>query len=805
MDSLLQDLRYAVRSLRRTPGFTLTVIAVMALGIGVNSFIFSAVRGILLAKLPFGEPDRIFKIETLDARQPAYPFEMSMPNLRDVIARAHTFRGVGGWTGYSAFVTAGDEPQRYEATMAGPGLLEALGVQPVKGRWFSSEECTEAGYRGAVVLGYRAWQEQFAGDPQVLGRTLHMNGLVRTVVGVMPEGFRFPETSDYFVPLAMDDSSGTRGAYYLEVVGRLAPGATAPQARAELAALGHALARDYPATNENETLVANSFRDNLVKGPRPALIMLMLAVIFVLLIACANVANLQLARAAARRREMGVRIALGASRARLVRQMLTESLLLSLVGGALGVVLGNWGMRLTVASIPETLPYWMHLDVDPLVLAVVLAISVFAGLAFGLAPALQTTSGDVLTPLREGTPGGGDTPASRRMRGMLVVAEVAMSVLLLIGSGLMVRSFLWQTEQRSVLRSHGVLTGTVTLPVALYPDDAQRVAFFNELRARLAGLPGVQAVGAVANLHLGTNQWNISLQRENQDGDNDSQNPHVCFNLVTPGYLSAVGLPLVRGRDFTDGDAANAPRVSLVNQAAARMLWPNQDPIGKRWRYSARDTLGWITVVGVVANVRQHLHARESRLAEILVPHAQAGNQSMTWALRARGDLGALAAAVRRALRARDPNLPFFNVHTLDEHILIAAWDSRLYAQLMTVFSLLALLIAALGLYGVMTYSVAQRTREIGIRIALGAARADVQRMVVGQALRLTLLGIGFGLALAFALTRFMQGILFGVRPDDPPTFVVVTLILALSSAAAAWLPTARAVRVDPVVALRHE
>jgi predicted permease len=805
MDTLLQDLRYALRSLRRTPGFTFTVIAVMALGIGVNSFIFSAVRGILLAKLPFAEPDRIYKIETLDRRQPTIPFEMSLPNLRDMIARARTFRGVGGFTGSSAFVTAGDEPQRYQATMAGPGLLEALGVQPLLGRWFTLDECRQAEALGPVVLGYRAWQDQFQGDRQVLGRTLHMNGRVRTVVGVMPEGFRFPEVSDYFVPLAMDDSSDTRGAYFLEVVGRLAPGATVQQARAELAALGGSLAHDYPATNENSTLVANSYRDDLVKGPRPALIMLMLAVIFVLLIACANVANLQLARAAARRREMGVRIALGASRGRLIRQMVTESLLLSLVGGALGVVLGNWGMRLTLASIPEQLPYWMHLDVDPLVLWVVLGISVFAGLAFGLAPALHTTSGDVLTPLRESTPGGGDTPASRRMRATLVVAEVAMSVLLLIGSGLMVRSFLRQTEQRSELRSHGVLTGTVTLPVALYPDDANRVAFFNEFRSRLAGLPGVQAVGAVANLHLGTNQWNRSIQRENRDGDNDSQNPHVCFNLVTPGYLSAVGLPLLRGRDFTDADAANAPRVSLVNEAGARLLWPNEDPIGKRWRYSARDTLGWITVVGVVANVSQHLRAREGRLAEMIVPHAQAGNQSMTWALRASGDLGTLAGAVRRTLRARDPNLPFFNVHTLDEHILIAAWDSRLYAQLMGVFSLLALLIAALGLYGVMAYSVAQRTREIGIRMALGAARADVQRLVVGQALRLTLLGIGLGLALAFALTRFMQGILYGVRPDDPPTFVVVALILALSSAAAAWLPTARAVRVDPVVALRHE
>jgi putative ABC transport system permease protein len=805
MDTLLQDLRYAIRSLRRTPGFTFTVIVVMALGIGVNSFIFSAVRGILFAKLPFAEPDRILKVEALNRRQPGEPFEMSLPDLRDVIASARTLRGVAGWTGWSAFVTAGDEPQRYPATMAGAGLTEALGVQPLLGRWFTLEECRQAAQYGPVVLGYRAWQEQFRGDRGVLGRTLHMNGRVRTVVGVMREGFRFPEASEYFVPLAMDDTSDTRGSHYLDVVGRLAPGATTRQARAELATLGKTLAHDYPATNENLTLVATEFRDDLVKGPRPALIMLMLAVIFVLLIACANVANLQLARAAARKREMGVRIALGASRGRLVRQMVTESLLLSLVGGALGVVLGNWGMRVTLASIPDTMPYWMHFDVDPLVLTVVLGISVFAGLAFGLAPALETTSGDVLTPLRESTPGGGDTPASRRMRGVLVVAEVAMSVLLLIGSGLMVRSFLRQTEQRTALRTSGVLTGSVTLPVALYPNDAQRKAFFREFRGLLAALPGVREVGGVLNLHLGNSQWTASLQREGKDAGKESQNPQVGFNVITPGYLAAVGLPLVRGRDFTEADAADAPRVSLVNEAAAHLLWPNENPIGKRWRQGARDTLGWVTVVGVVANVRQRVRAAETRVPEMLVPHAQYGNQSMTWALHANGDLGTLAANVRRTLRARDPNLPFYEVHTLDEHIRIASWESRLYAELMTVFSVLALIIAALGIYGVMAYSVAQRTREIGIRMALGAARADVQRMVVGQALRLTLFGIGLGLALAFGLTRFMQSILFGVRPDDPPTFVGVTLILALSSAAAAWLPTARAVRVDPVVALRHE
>jgi len=805
MDRLLQDIRYAIRSLRRTPGFAFTVIAVMALGIGVNSFIYTAVRAILFANLPFAEPDRMVEVQAQNRRTGDGGFEMSMPDARDVTERSRTLVRVASWTDWSAFVTTGGDAQRFVATMGTAELTRALGVEPALGRWFTPDECTVANMYGPVVLGDRAWREQFGGDRNVLGRTLTVNGRVRTVVGVMPAGFRFPEISEFFVPLATDDSTAGRGQHWLEVVGRMAPGATLPQVRAELGSIAAGIAREYPATNKDITLLATPFRDRLVEGPRPALIMMALAVLFVLLIACANVANLLLARAAARQREVGVRIALGATRLRLVRQMLTESLILSLAGGALGVLLGNWGMRLTLASIPIPLAYWMKFDLDPVVLAAVVAVSVFAGLAFGLAPALHTTSGDVMTPLRESTPGGGDTPANRRLRGMLVVAEVALALVLLVGSGLMVRSFLWQMNQSHTLRTEGVLTGTVTLPSAIYPEDARRVTFFRELRERLATLPGVRAVGGAANLHLGGNQWTMSIEREGIDSDKETDNPHVSFNVLTPGYLDAVGMTLRRGRDVSDADAADAPHVCLVNEAAAKLLWPNADPLGKRWRFGPHDTTGWVTVVGVVANVRQRARASEQRVAEVLMPHAQRPNQTLTWAIRAPGDPGVLAAAVRQMLHARDPNLPFYNVRTLGEHIRLAVWEPRLYAQIMTVFSVLALVIAALGLYGVMAYTVEQRTREIGIRMALGAARADVQRLVVGQALRLTLIGAGIGLGLAFALTRFMQSQLFGIRADDPPTFAVVTLILALSSAAAAWLPTARAVRVDPVVALRHE
>ena len=806
MDMLIQDIKYALRSLRRTPGFTLTVIAVMALGIGVNSMIYTVVHGTLLADLPFPHVERMVRVKAHSPRE-KNSFSMSLPDTRDVMARVSSLRATSAWQEFSAFFAAGDEPRRYQGTLASSGLPEALGVAPQQGRWFTPDECRMGASYVPVVLGGKLWREAFHADPHILGTTLSVNGRPRTVVGVMPESFRFPETSDVFVPLAMNDTSDSRGGHYLNVVARLAPGRTRAQAQAELGALSRQLAHDFKSTNAQITLVALDFRDDMVSDIRLQMIMLSLAVTFVLLIACANVANLLLARATARQREVGVRIALGASRARLARQLLTESLLLALAGGAIGVVLGDWGMRATVASIPEPLPYWMKFHLDPAVMLAVLGATLLAGLAFGLAPALQATGGDVLTPLREGSAGSGESRARHRLRGTLVVTEIALAVLLLIGSGLMIRSFLWQTEQRAALHTHGVLTGSLLLPVALYKDDAARIAFFREFRDALRSLPGVTAVGGVANLHLGMGQWRTSIQREGIDADDqpDSQAPLVSFNIVTPGYFDAVGMPLIAGRDFTTADGADAPRVAIVNTVAARMLWPHQNPLGKRWRGDKNDARGWATVVGVVTSVRQHVRSDDEGLGEVIVPQAQYGNQTLTWALRTSGPPAALAAPVRALLHRRDPNLVFADVRTLDEHVRFAVWEPRVYAQLFGVFSFVALVIAALGIYGVMAYSVARRTREIGIRMALGAARADVQRLVVGQALRLTLLGSGIGLAAAYALTRFMQAQLHGVRPDDPPTFVGVTLILALSSAAAAWLPTARAVRVDPVVALRHE
>ena len=806
MDSILQDLRYAVRSLRRTPGFTFTVVAVMALGIGVNAMIYTIVRGILFADIPFPQPERIVHLEALELGGGGRPGSMSLPDIRDVFERTRTLGSTAVVLDWSPTVNVGDDTQRFEGAIASSGLTAVLGVQPGLGRWFTPAECLGDAALGTVVVSDKVWRERFKADREVLGRPLAINGRVRTIVGVMPPGFRFPENADFFVPFALDDTLGNgRGGRYYSAYARLASGVTRQQAQAELDAISRDLSRDHPESNDKVRFMATPYAESIERGIRPVITMLLLAVTFVLLIACANVANLQLARAAARVRELGVRMALGATRRRIVRQMLTESLLLSCAGGAIGILLGQWGMRLTLASIPEELPFWMRLDLDPKVVAAVVAASVLSGLFFGLAPALQASSGDMLSPLREGTPGGGDSPARRRMRNALVVAEIALAVVLLIGSGLMIRSFLRLQEQRLALRTDGVVTASVTLPGAIYKDDAQRNAFAYDFRHSLLGLPGVRTAGGVLNLHLGRNRWTMSVLPEGLVTDPKRPLPQVGFNVCTPGYLEAVGIPLVRGRDFTDADGADAPKVALVNQAAARKLWPGQDPIGKRWRLGPADERGWYTIVGVIGSVRQNISIDDHLTGELIVPNTQWSGQSLNWAVRSDSPPSTLAPAMRKLLRAKDANLALASVRTLREHVARASWQQRIYAQLMGVFAFIALVIAALGIYGVMAYTVTQRTREIGIRMALGAARDDVQRLVLGHAIQLTLLGSGIGLAAAYGLTRFMSSMLFGVRPDDPPTFVGVTLILALSSAVAAWLPTARAVRLDPVVALRHE
>jgi putative ABC transport system permease protein len=803
MDSLLQDLRFAVRSLRRSPGFTALVVGMMALGIGVNVMIWSVVQTFFFVRLPFAAQDRIVVAETVSKQSGQESFEMSAPDFLDLRERSRTMEGLTGYTESQVYLSIGSDPEPFNAVLVTQDLPVALAMPMALGRWFREEETRVGGNFTTVVLSHHIWRERFGGDPAVIGRVLRMNGRQREVIGVLPEGVRFPEASDFFLPMPLDPAEDGRGSHWMDVIGRLRPGATLEQARAEARTVGDALAAQYPETNRDESLTVMTYTERLVREIRPMLVLLMLAVGFVLAIACANVANLTLARASTRLRELGVRMALGAGRARVVRQMLTESVLLSVLGGVGGIVVAHWGLRLTLANIPEEFPYWMRFAVDGRALVYAAGVSALAGIIAGIAPAFQISGGDLITPLRESTAGGGEGPARRRLRDTLVVGEIALAVLMLVGSGLMVRTFLEQSKQATALTRDPVLTGQVTLPVAVYPSNQERVAFMREFRDALAALPGVTHAGAVSILHLGNSSWTSSLEREGVEGDRDG-GPSVGYNIASPGYIESVGIRLLRGRDFRASDDSLAPRVALVNETAARRLWPGQEALGQRLRFGARDTLGWAEVVGVVSDVNQHSESSR-RLGELLVPHAQRPVQTMTFAIRTEQPAAALLPEVRRLLRTRDPDLPFYRVRTLNEHVRHGLWESRIYAALLGTFSVLALVIAAVGIYGVMAYSVAQRTREIGIRMALGAARADVQRMVVAQAARLAALGLGIGLAAAYGLTRFMANLLFGVRPDDPPTYATVVAILALSAVVAAWVPALRATRVDPMVALRHE
>jgi putative ABC transport system permease protein len=803
METLRQDIAYALRSLRRTPGFAATVILVIGLGIGVNSMMYSTLQPFLKVDMGFREPDRVMRLTANSIRTHDLDMGLSSPDYDDYMREARSFTSGVCWYETSLYPVFGADPERHVATQVTSGLCDVTGVRPVLGRWFTPDECIEGHQFGAVVLGYSVWKDRFGGDPNVIGRTLRANGRVRTIVGVMPKDFRFPEISDYFVPLALEPGKDSRGGHYVNSMVRLAPGVTAASANAELATICQRLEKRYPDTNTGIRGVVIPVNEYQVKDIRTVMTMLSLAVLFVLLIACANVANLTLARGATRHRELAIRLALGATRERLVRQLVTESVLLAFAGGLLGVLFGHWGLQLTLAAIPMELPYWMHFHTDVTVTVVTLVISLVSGVGFGLVPALQITAGELAAPLRDGSAGSGDAPARQRLRHGLVVAEVALALVLLVCSGLMVRSFLHVLQLRSTFRPDGLITASVTLPIAKYPEDGQKVAFMREYREAVAQLPGVTAVSGTMFLPLGNNAWNMSIARKGHQEDRADRMPVVGFAAVMPGYFETLGLKLARGRDFTDADVKGAPRVAIVNESAARRLWPGRDPLGQQFDFGVGDTLGPFTVIGVAHDLRQQL--RNPRTEQMFVPHAQSPNQTIAFVVRTSGPPAALADPMRRLLRQRDPDLPLYDVRTMNEYLYRMSWEPRLYSGLMTTFSILALIIAALGIHGVMAYTVTQRTREIGIRMALGAARGDVQRMVVGQALRMVLWGAGIGLVVAFVSTRAMASLLQGVSPSDPPTYATVAALLALSGLIAAWLPARRATLVDPMLALRSD
>ncbi len=802
MSAFLNDLAYALRSLLRTPGFTLTAALTLALGIGANTAIFSLVDRLMLRPLPLPDPGRLMVVTEYSAASGSPRDNLSWPDYEDLARETTAFTGVAAFRNAGVNLTGDGEPEQLRAGRVTPNFFDVLQVAPRVGRTFTGDEGRPGGPRGAILTD-ALWRRRFGADPGVVGRSLRLDGEDVPVLGVLPPGFEFPyqlRGAELFMPLALSpDQLKARGSHFLGGVGRLKPGATLEAARQEVSALIARLAKAYPETNVNYAGKVVPVQEEVVRRAKPLLWTLLGAVGFVLLIACANVANLLLARSAGREREFAIRAALGADRRRLVAQLLTESLLLGLVGGALGLLLAQAAAGGLVRLLPLRLPAGEAL-LDARVLLFTGALALGTVLVFGALPALQATRADLQEGLREGAKGSA-SPVHQRLRAGLVAAEVALATALLVSAGLMLRS-LWKLETVDPgFRPDGVAVASLDLPARKYPGAAARRAFATRVLQRLEGTPGVEAAAAADLVPLNGMTTSSSYSVE---GLPDTDRPPVALHQdVSPGYFKAMGIPVLRGRSFQDGDSG----VVMVSESLARHHWPGQDAVGKRISLSGSGG-PWLAVVGVAADVRYEnlSEAPASQFYLPLMDPAAEGDRVPLLTVVARGaNAEALKPFLKAALREADPELPLTRLRTMADLVAQDREASRSRSALFAAFAALALLLAGVGIYGVTSTLVAQRTREIGIRMALGAQVRDVVAMVLGQGLRTILLGAGFGLAATLALGRVLRSQLTGVAPTDPATYAGVLATLSLVALAATLLPALRAARVDPAVALRSE
>jgi putative ABC transport system permease protein len=822
MDTLRQDLRFAVRTLLRRPMLTFLAVLTLALGIGANTAIFSVVNSVLLAPLPFHDPGRLVVVWASSpelAKAVGLPdtLPVSSGDFYDWKAQSKTLTDLSLVGSGRRALTGRGEPEMLGTVNVTGDLFKLLGTRPLLGRTLQPAD-DETGEATVTVLSHRLWQRRFGGDPAILGQTITLDGKPVTVVGVMPPEFAFPRGAEMpagfgftaepelWLPMALKpDERQNHGDHNAVAFGRLKPGVTRDAANAEMVAICRRIYQEAPQPEATWSARVEPLTQELTGGVRPALLVLSGAVALVLLIACVNVANLLLAQAAARQKEVAVRTALGAGRRRMVRQLLTESLLLSLVGGACGLLLASWGLRALAALIPAGVRVSGGLALDGKVLAFTLLLALVSGALAGLMPALQMTRSDLAATLRDGTRAGAVTSRGRRTLRALVVVETAVAVLLAVGAGLLVRSFSRLTAVDPGFHPQGVLTVQIPLAGTQYDDDARTVAFYASALERVRALPGVVAAGAVSNLPMSGTE-NISGFVVEGRAPTPSRMPMSDRREATPGYFEAMGIELLQGRLFRDGDVKGAPRVAVIDETLARTYWPGADPLGKRFHRGDFDTKNpdWITVVGVVRNVRNSgLHV-EPR-TQLYLPHAQSRSRQMSIAVRAQGDPLRLAKAVSDAVHAIDPNQPVSEIMTMETMIDHSLAGRRFNLVLLGLFAGLAVVLAAVGIYGVMSYQVAQRTREMGLRMALGARRGTVLGLVVREAGLLSLAGLGAGLVLSLLATRVMASLLFGVGATDPITLAAVSIALAVVSLAAAYVPGQRATRVDPMVALRAD
>jgi predicted permease len=807
METIIQDVRFGLRMLTKNPGFTVVAVIALALGIGANSAIFSVVNTVLLRPLPYKDPERLVMVFEDDSRH-GYPRDTPAPaNYIDWRDQNKVFEGMAAMTELSFNLTGMGEPERLDGRRVSASLFPLLGVEPQLGRRFTPEE-DQPGENHVVILSHALWQRRFGSDAGVIGKTITMNGYSFSVVGVMPSSFQFPSRDDQFwIPIAFTQSeAGRRGSHFLQVVARMKPGVTLEQARAEMSTIAARLQQQYPADNTDLGVAIVPLHEQLVGNIKTALLVLLGAVGFVLLVACANVANLLLARAAGRQKEIATRVALGASRPRLIRQFLTESILLAVIGGATGLLLSVWGVRLLKAFIPPNISQAKEITVDVKVLLFTLLISLLTGVVFGLAPATQATNVNLNETLKEGGRDSAAGSRGNRIRGVLVVSEVALSLILLIGAGLLINSFLRLRHVDPGFHTGNLLTMSVAIPPQKYPDREHRSAFYTEMIRRVEALPGVRSAAITSQIPLIKQGDSVGIIVESQPPLAPGQKNIVATRIVSPHYFQTMGIQLLRGRAFGDQDRADSPVVAVISDAMARRYWPGEDPTGKRiCPGKPEKPEDWVTVVGVVNDVRQFGLDAELK-PQMYLTYQQSGYFSPRHLVVSTNvEPGGLAAAVRGTVWGIDKDQPVSNISTMEEVLSESIARQRFSTLLLGVFGVVALLLAAVGIYGVMSYSVAQRTHEIGIRMALGAQTRDVLKLAVGQGLKLIMIGVAVGLAVSVVLTRVMSSLLFGVSSTDPTTFVVISLVLVSAGVLASYIPARRATKVDPMIALRYE
>ena len=821
-ETLSQDLRFSLRMLRKSPGFALTAVLTLALGIGANTVVFGLVDAILLRPLAFDRPEQLVKVWGAIQKQDIPQNWISEPEFWDLRDGATTFAAMAAFSsGTGANLSRGDsEPIRATISQASADLLPMLGVRPIAGRLFTSDEDKPGGNRVAV-LDYGFWKSQMAGDPAIVGRDIRLNGEPYAMIGVLPEGFTFGGDTNMWVPLALDRAKpNNRGNHYLEVVARLRPGASLEQASTDLENAARKMSADFPLqyqAGSGFTLYPRPLQADLVGSARVGLIVLFVAVGFVLLIACINLANLLLARGSSRSREIAVRSALGATRARIARQLMTESVVLAAIGGGFGMLLAWWGTDALRNSAAVALPQTRPITIDARVLLFSSAISLLTGVVFGIIPALRAADAKAYDPLKDSARGS-TTGSGHRLRSTLVVAEIALAVVLLVGAGLTARSLQHVLEVNPGFRVDRLLTSRISLPPSQYRDRTATATFFTNVEQRVRELPSVESAGLTTLLPMTGRKSSGSTFVDQTavagllDGP-PFQKPYLEADqrVVTTAYFQSMQIKLLRGRWFTADDAADTAPVAVVDEEFAKRIWPDRDPVGQRIAVnvipnSNPPVLVWRTVVGVIAHVKNNSLDQLGR-EQTYVPIAQSyfPVRNMYLTVRTTGDPGALAAAIQRVVRSLDPGLPVYEVKPMSEWFDATVSPRRFNVMLLVAFGALALALAAVGTYGVMAYNVTQRTQEIGIRLALGATPVNVRYMVVGTSVRLASVGIAIGVGLAIIAARFISTLLFGIEPTDPATLGVVAVVLLATAAFAAWVPARRATAVDPMIALRAE